>query len=593
MAQNRLEEEQQLGTKFNTENYTRIAKYLLPYKSSIAKIFGVIIFSNIVLVLGPFLTSVVIDETIPNQDATQLLWITIIYTLATILNGAAIRYRLYNIPLLGQNVLRDMRYDLFTHLQRLSFSFYDSRPHGKILTRVVNYINTLSDLLSNGVINVLSDILSILVTLVFMFSLDVTLTLYSFILLPILFVITLVIKNKQRIAYDELSAEQANLNAYIHESIAGIKTTQSYTREGMNYEIFSQFSDNQRKAWMRAVRVQFLLGPIVQNIATITIAFIYFAGISGLGVNVSTGILIAFVGYVNNFWNPIINLGNFYNSLVSGSVYLERIFELMDIEPSVKDSEDAFEMPPVKGDVEFRDVTFGYKEGQTIFEELNFHVKPGETIALVGPTGAGKSTITNLISRFYDVQKGSILIDGIDIRDVTLDSLRNQVGVMLQDTFIFSGTILENIRYGKLDATHEEIVEAAKIVRADEFISGMKQGYRTIVQERGSTLSAGQRQLISFARTLLADPKVLILDEATSSIDTQTEVLLQEGLDRLLEGRTAFIVAHRLSTIRNSDRIFYIGDKRILESGSHEELMQQKGLYYKLYRTQSELLKKV
>ncbi|MFL2100322.1 ABC transporter ATP-binding protein [Desemzia sp. FAM 23991] len=593
MAENSFEEDKQLATKFNKEDYKRIGKYLTPYKFSILKIFAVIIFSNLVLVLGPFLTSIVIDETIPNQDRTQLLWITVLYALAIFFNGAAVRYRLYNITELGQNVLRDMRSDLFNHLQRLSFSFYDTRPHGKILTRVVNYINTLSDLLSNGVINVLSDILSIVVTLVFMFSLNVTLTLYSFILLPVLFAITMVIKNKQRVAYDELSIEQANLNAYIHESIAGIKTTQSYTREGMNYDIFSKFSDNQRKAWMKAVRIQFLLGPFVQNIATITIAFIYFAGIRGLGVDVSTGILIAFVGYVNNFWNPIINLGNFYNSLVSGSVYLERVFELMDVEPSIKDSENAFEMPPVKGDVEFKDVTFGYKEGQTIFEELNFHVKPGETIALVGPTGAGKSTITNLISRFYDVQKGAILIDGIDIRNVTLDSLRNQVGVMLQDTFIFSGTILDNIRYGKLDATSEEIVEAAKIVRAEEFIDSMKNGYRTVVQERGSTLSAGQRQLISFARTLLADPKVLILDEATSSIDTQTEILLQEGLDRLLEGRTAFIVAHRLSTIRNSDRIFYIGDKKILEAGSHEELMAKKGLYYQLYRTQSDLLQKV
>ncbi len=361
----------------------------------------------------------------------------------------------------------------------------------------------------------------------------------------------------------------------------------------MNFDIFADVSDQQRTSWMKAVRMQFLLGPIVQVIATVTVSFIYYAGIKSLGVNVSTGVLIAFVAYVNNFWNPIINLGNFYNSLVSGTVYLDRVFEMMDLDPLITEAEDAFEMPPVKGDVVFRDVTFGYQEGQPIFEHLSFHVQPGETIALVGPTGAGKSTITNLISRFYDIQAGQILIDGIDIRDVTLKSLRHEVGVMLQDTFIFSGTIMDNIRYGKLDATEEEIIEAAKVVRAHDFIKDLKEGYHTIVQERGSTLSAGQRQLISFARTLLADPKVLILDEATSSIDTQTEILLQEGLDYLLEGRTAFIVAHRLSTIRNSDRIFFIGNRQILESGSHAELISQKGRYYDLYRTQSELLKKM
>ncbi len=579
--------------KINTQNFKRLGSYLLPYKSVVVKLLMVIIFSNIVLILGPYLTSYVIDTVIPTQNRQALVWVVVIYTVATILNGLATRYRILNITTLGQDVLRDIRSDLFNHMQEMSFKFFDSRPHGKILTRIVNYINSLSNILSSGLITVISDILSIVVTLIIMVTIDPVLTLYSFLLLPLLFIVTLVIKNKQRLAYEELSEKQSNLNAYIHESIEGIKTTQSYTREDMNFDIFADVSDQQRTSWMKAVRMQFLLGPIVQVIATVTISFIYYAGIKSLGVNVSTGVLIAFVAYVNNFWNPIINLGNFYNSLVSGTVYLDRVFEMMDLDPLITEAEDAFEMPPVKGDVVFRDVTFGYQEGQPIFEHLSFHVQPGETIALVGPTGAGKSTITNLISRFYDIQAGQILIDGIDIRDVTLKSLRHEVGVMLQDTFIFSGTIMDNIRYGKLDATEEEIIEAAKVVRAHDFIKDLKEGYHTIVQERGSTLSAGQRQLISFARTLLADPKVLILDEATSSIDTQTEILLQEGLDYLLEGRTAFIVAHRLSTIRNSDRIFFIGNRQILESGSHTELISQKARYYDLYRTQSELLKKM
>lgn len=593
MEQTNVSTEEKNDQTKNTNLLKRVGKYLAPYKSGFLKLFFAILVSNIVLVIGPYFTSIVIDESIPNKDTTQLIWIIVLFSLAQLFGGWSSRYRIRNITLLGQDVLKDMRTDVFVHLQKLPFSFFDSRPHGKIVTRVVNYINSLSDLLSNGLINVLSDVMSLVVTLAIMFTMDVRLTLYSFILLPVLFVATIVIQNQQRKAYEEVSSKQANLNAYIHESVAGIKVTQSFTRENVNRDIFAEVSEDQRTSWMHAVKIQFLLAPFIQNIATITISIIYFIGLSGFGVDVSTGVLIAFVGYVNNFWNPMINIGNFYNSLVTGMVYLERIFEMLDIEPEIQDAPNAFELPPIQGYVVFNDVTFGYKKDQPIFEDLSFRVRSGETIALVGPTGAGKSTIINLMTRFYDVDDGEILVDGIDIRKVTLNSLRNEIGVMLQDTFIFSGTILENIRFGKLDATEEEIIRAAKIVRAHDFIVSLKDGYRTVVKERGSTLSAGQRQLISFARTLLADPKVLILDEATSSIDTQTEILLQEGLDRLLEGRTAFIIAHRLSTIKNSSRIFYIADKKIQESGSHNELMAQKGLYYHLYSTQAELLKKM
>lgn len=590
MGQTKTEEREE---KLNVQLFKRVGTYLSPYKKEMGTIFLMVLLSNIVLVLGPYLTSIVIDDTIPNRNTTQLVWIIILFALAQFLGGWTSRYRIHHIMLLGQNVLKNMRLDLFSHLQKLPFSYFDSRPHGKIVTRVVNYINALSDLLSNGLVNVLSDIMSLLVTLVIMFVMDVRLTLYSFVLIPVLLVISVVIQVKQRKAYEVVSEKQSNLNAYIHESVAGIKVTQSYTRETMNLDIFSEVSEEQRKSWMHAVKIQFLLAPVIQNIATLTVSIIYFVGLRGIGLDVSTGVLIAFIGYVNNFWNPMINIGNFYNSLITGSVYLERVFEILDIEPEIRDADDAFEMPPVKGDVVFNNVTFGYKPGQPIFEKMSFHVKPGESIALVGPTGAGKSTVINLISRFYDIQSGEILVDGIDIRKVTLNSLRNQMGVMLQDTFIFSGTILENIRYGKLDATEEEIIAAAKIVRADDFIMKFKNGYRTYIQERGSSLSAGQRQLISFARTLLADPKILILDEATSSIDTQTEVLLQEGLDRLLEGRTSFIIAHRLSTIKNSDRIFYIADKAVQEAGSHKELIARRGLYYELYQKQFDLLQKL
>lgn len=590
MAQN---EEKEPVKKVDTASYKRIASYLSPYKKTVFLLFLVVLLANILMITGPYLTSIVIDQVIPGNNITLLLIIIGLYSFVEVLKGWTIRYRQYHIASLGQHVLYDLRSDLFTHMQKLSFSFFDSRPHGKILIRVVNYINNLSNILSQGLINVISDVLSIVVTLTIMLLIDVRLTLYSLLLLPILFVVTFIIKNKQRIAYDELSKKQSNLNAYIHESIAGIKTTQSFTRERFNRDVFSEVSNQQKVAWMNAIKTQIILDPSVQIIASVTVSIVYFVGIRGIGVDVSTGVLIAFIGYVNNFWNPIINIGNFYNSLVSGTVYLERIFEMMDIPPLITDSKDAYEMPPVEGDVLFENVEFGYQEGQTIFEDLSFHVTPGETIALVGPTGAGKSTITNLITRFYDIRAGAIYIDGTNIQDVTIESLRNQIGVMLQDTFIFTGTIMENIRYGKLDATEEEVIEAAKIVRAHDFIKNMPRGYDTKVEERGSSLSAGQRQLISFARTLLSDPKVLILDEATSSIDTQTEILLQEGLNRLLEGRTAFIVAHRLSTIRNSNRIFFIGNRKIEEAGSHEELLAQKGRYYRLYQKQAELLKNI
>ncbi|EDO1150885.1 ATP-binding cassette domain-containing protein [Listeria innocua] len=590
MARNKFDIDEELETAFSAAHLKRILVYVKPYQKSIYITLFVILLANVTTMIGPYLTKVVIDETIPNKNMTQLFWIAVIFIVSVIVTGLCMRYRIRSITLIGQDILKDMRTAIFGHLQKLPFSYFDSRPHGKILIRVVNYINMLSDLLSNGLINLISDILSVIVTLGFMLMIDPVLTLYSLALIPVLFVIVMVIKTAQRKAYQVLSNKQSNMNAYIHESIAGIKVTQSFSREEENFEIFTEVSNEYRRSWMKAVKIQFLLWPGVQNIAVMTTCLIYFVGIKGYGVDVSTGTLIAFIGYVGNFWNPVINIGNFYNSLITATTYLERIFETMDVEPDIKDVPNAKKMPPIVGNVDFKDVYFRYEEGVDILKGINFHVDAGESIALVGPTGAGKTTIINLLSRFYNINSGEILVDGENVEEVTLRSLRSQMGVMLQDTFIFSGTIIENIRYGKLDATEEEIIAAAKVVRAHDFISGLKDGYYTEVKERGSTLSAGQRQLISFARALLADPKILILDEATSSIDTQTEILLQEGLERLLEGRTSFIIAHRLSTIKNSSRIFYIDNGRIQEAGSHEELMAQHGYYYNLYQSQFDML---
>ncbi|HHX0196290.1 TPA: ABC transporter ATP-binding protein [Enterococcus faecalis] len=591
MARNTFDVDETLEKEFNWSHYKRLGAYIKPYKKAVFKTLFVIILANLASMLGPYFTKIAIDQVIPQKNLSLLLILGAIFLFSLVIIGWCMRYRIYAITEIGQDILKDMRFSIFEHLQKLPFSYFDSRPHGKILIRVVNYINTLSDLLSNGLINLISDLFNVIITLIFMLFIDVKLTLYSLLLLPVLFVMVLFIQGKQRKAYQELSNKQSNLNAYIHESISGIKITQSFAREDENFQIFNEVSEEYRQSFMKAVRVQYLLWPAVQNISVITTCFIYFVGIRQLGVSVTTGTLIAFIGYINNFWNPVINIGNFYNSLITATAYLERIFETMDVVPEIQDAPHAIELPPIKGTVDFQHVYFRYEEGKNILTDVSFHIEPGQTIALVGPTGAGKTTIINLLSRFYDVNEGAVKIDGYDVRDVTLRSLRKQMGVMLQDTFIFSGTIIENIRYGKLAATEEEVIQAAKIVRAHDFIKDLKDGYETVVEERGSTLSAGQRQLISFARALLADPKILILDEATSSIDTKTEELLQEGLQQLLKGRTSFIIAHRLSTIKNSDKIFYIDGGRIVEEGSHDQLMAKHALYHHLYQSQYDLLK--
>ncbi|MCL4906744.1 ABC transporter ATP-binding protein/permease [Enterococcus faecalis] len=591
MARNTFDVDETLEKEFNWSHYKRLGAYIKPYKKAVFKTLFVIILANLASMLGPYFTKIAIDQVIPQKNLSLLLILGAIFLFSLVIIGWCMRYRIYAITEIGQDILKDMRFSIFEHLQKLPFSYFDSRPHGKILIRVVNYINTLSDLLSNGLINLISDLFNVIITLIFMLFIDVKLTLYSLLLLPVLFVMVLFIQGKQRKAYQELSNKQSNLNAYIHESISGIKITQSFAREDENFQIFNEVSEEYRQSFMKAVRVQYLLWPAVQNISVITTCFIYFVGIRQLGVSVTTGTLIAFIGYINNFWNPVINIGNFYNSLITATAYLERIFETMDVVPEIQDAPHAIALPPIKGTVDFQHVYFRYEEGKNILTDVSFHIEPGQTIALVGPTGAGKTTIINLLSRFYDVNEGAVKIDGYDVRDVTLRSLRKQMGVMLQDTFIFSGTIIENIRYGNLAATEEEVIQAAKIVRAHDFIKDLKDGYETVVEERGSTLSAGQRQLISFARALLADPKILILDEATSSIDTKTEELLQEGLQQLLKGRTSFIIAHRLSTIKNSDKIFYIDGGRIVEEGSHDQLMAKHALYHHLYQSQYNLLK--
>ena len=590
---NTFREDEDLEEQINFGDIKRIGAYLKPYLRQGVIILAAVLSMSAIAVAIPYMTKTMIDAVIPSKDPVRLFALGAVFLLAIVIYELLLRYRTVAITQVGQLMLKDMRRDLFTHIQTLPFSYFDSRPHGKILIRVVNYVNTLSDTLSSGLINVIADIFTFLLTLVVMFVIDWRLTLWSLVLMPLLVLYVLILQRFQRRAYQRLSNKQSNLNAYIHESIAGVKTTQTFVREREQFHTFQEQQGQVRSAWMRAVHIQYLMWPGVQNISTITIALIYYLGITGLGgVQVTTGMLIAFVGYANNFWNPIINIGNFYNQLITCSAYLERIFETLDVRPGIEDRPGAIELPPVKGRVDFNDVVFKYEPGgRNILNLVDFHVPAGSTVALVGPTGAGKTTIVNLLSRFYDVTEGSVCVDGHDVRDVTLASLRRQMGVMLQDTFIFTGNVRENIRYGRLEATEQQVEEAAKAVHAHEFIMELPDGYDTKVEERGSTLSAGQRQLIAFARVLLADPRILILDEATSSIDTRTEEALQAGLAHLLKGRTSFVIAHRLSTIENADQIFYIDHGQIVEHGTHQELLAKRGAYYRLHESQYAMIR--
>jgi ATP-binding cassette subfamily B multidrug efflux pump len=588
MARNKFDVDEELTTSFNYGYVKRISKYMIPHKKAMTYALVIMIVSSLATLLGPYLIKDALDNRIPNKDIRGLAAISLVYLGTLIISGICLNKKIKIMTNVGQEIILNMRRDLFVHLQELPFTYYDSRPHGKILVRVVNYINGLSDLLSNGIINTITDLMSLFIIIGFMLAINVKLTIICLTGLPVLIGVIFVIKNAQRKAWQLMSAKTSNLNAYLQETISGIKVTQSFTRESENGKIFRRLITEAKAAWFKAVRVQFLLGVFVDNISILVIAAVYVLGIRWMAsdISITVGVLVAFMGYIGRFWAPIANLANTYNAVINAMAYLERIFETMDEKPIVHDMPEAVEMPKIKGKIEFKNVNFSYDDGKRILNDVSFGVREGESIAIVGPTGAGKTTIINLISRFYNLESGSILIDGVDISKVTLKSLRKQMGVMLQDSFIFSGNIMDNIRYGKLDASDEEVKAAAKTVRAHEFIKTLSSGYDTEVNERGSRLSAGQRQLISFARALLADPKILILDEATSSIDTNTEILLQKGLQELLKGRTSFIIAHRLSTIKNADKIMYVDGGKIVECGNHEELMRKKGQYYKLYMSQ-------
>lgn len=593
MARNKYDVDEIIEEQFDVHQLLRLGKYVAPHKKKMFLAAVLMLSSSALTMLIPIFFMRVIDQCIPERDMNGIIRYSILSLLLILYSVVTLKAKIQITNQVGQSVIHQLRTDLFAHLQELPFSYYDNRPHGKIQVRVVNYVNNLSDLLSNGLINTITDLCSLIFIIGFMVSINWKLTLMCMCGLPVLALFAALIKRRQHLAWQIQSNKQSNLNAYIAESINGVRVTQSFVREEKNREIFNSLSDSYRTSWMKAVRFNFMMGPTVDMISVVTTAFLYVVIVQWVSHDVSgasVGVLVAFTSYISRFWSPITTLANFYNSLLTAISYLERIFETIDEPVAVKDAPDAVEMPPITGKVTFDHVDFSYEDGVKILDNVSFTAQPGESFAIVGPTGAGKTTIVNLLSRFYNVDSGTVRVDDMDISKVTLHSLRTQMGVMMQDSFIFSGTIMDNIRYGNKTATDEEVIRAAKTVCAHEFIMQMEDGYQTQVNERGSRLSAGQRQLISFARALLADPKILILDEATSSIDTETEIALQKGLNELLKGRTSFIIAHRLSTIKNCDTILYVDKGKIQERGKHQELLRQKGAYYDLYMSQYSFL---
>lgn len=595
MARNKFDVDERLETPFQLKHLKRAGKYIGKHKYQMMLALLLSSLASIAALFIPKITEWVLDVAVPNKDAALIgrmaaMFIGIIL-LSIVFNTIRSRIMVH----VSQDIIFDIRQDLFAHLQRLPFSYYDSRPAGKILVRVINYVNSVSDILSNGIINMILEIINLVFIVIFMYATDALLATIILAGLPFFLAVIIILKPRQRRAWQNQSNKNSNYTAYLAESIDGVRVSQLFTRQEVNMGIMTKLAEACRTAWMKAIYISNAVWLSSETMTQIVLVFLYIAGVYWMadGEMVSFGVILAMSQYVSRFWQPITNLANIYNNFVNNLAYLERIFETMDEPVAVDDAPDAVELPEIDGEVTFDNVTFAYEEPITILENMDLHVRAGESIALVGPTGAGKSTVVNLLCRFYNINGGRILLHGKDgsthdISKVTLHSLRSQLGIMLQDSFIFDGTLADNIRYGRLDATDEEIKIASKRVRADDFISAMPEGYNTRVKERGGNLSQGQKQLVAFARTLLSDPAILILDEATSSIDTQTEKLLQEGIQEMLKDRTSFIIAHRLSTIKNCDRILYIGNKGIMEAGSHDELMAKKGLYYTLYTTQAQ-----
>lgn len=583
--------------QFHKRLIPRLLAYLKPYMKSTLLAISLMIITMFCNIMSPYLLKIAIDTYIASKNMQGLLMIGALMLITSLLMWFLSSKYTIMIARITNEILINIRHELYSHIQTLSFTFFDNRPVGKILARVIGDVNALQDLFTQTIQSLIPELLTLICVTIFMFLLNVKLALACLIILPILLAAIFFVETFSRKRWAIYRETRSSLNGYTHESFSGMQLIQGFAGESHIFNAFSKHVENLSNHFIHAVRLNDLFWPLVDLSWGAGNLIIFYLGyhmvVSG---EIQIGVLVAFCMYVGMFWRPIMNLSTFYNTLITNLSAAERIFDILDIQSDISNINEITgqilpALPSIDGKVTFDYVSFAYDDHSKILEDVSFTIQPGQRVALVGETGAGKTTIVSLISRFYDPTLGRILIDDYDIRQVNLESLRSQMGIMLQDTFLFSTTIMENIRYGRLDATDEEVIDAAKAVNADGFIRQMAKGYETEVNERGSRLSLGQRQLISFARALLANPHILILDEATSNIDTQTEILVQEGIEKLLKGRTSFVIAHRLSTIRDCDLIMVVSDQGISECGSHEDLLKQKGSYYELYMAQYTLLK--
>ncbi|MFO7274029.1 MAG: ABC transporter ATP-binding protein [Bacillota bacterium] len=540
---------------------------------------------------GPYLTQVAIDRFVAERDPAGLNLVALAFLATALLNWWSSYGQTYLVSYVGQSIIYDLRDRMFRHLQRLSFRFFDSMATGRIMSRLMSDVDAINQLISAGLVSLFADSLVLVTIMATMLWMNFRLALVSFLTIPALVLVLRIFRGWMRDAFMTMRRRAADMNAHLAEAIAGMRVTQAFVREARNQQLFDGINERLRQAQLEAVRVWAAMMPSIEVVSAFGVMLVLWYGgalLRGGTADVTVGQVAAFILYLNRFFQPIRDLSQVFNVFQAAVVSAERVAELLDQQPEIEDMPGARDLPRVAGRVEFRDVWFGYEPGQVVLKGINLRAEPGETIALVGPTGAGKTSIINLLARFYDPQQGQVLVDGVDLRTVTQRSWRSQLGIVLQDTFLFSGTIRDNIRYGRPDATDEEVEAAARAVGAHDFIMRLEKGYDTEVHERGAKLSVGQRQLIAFARALCADPAVLILDEATSNIDTYTESVIQGALQTLLRGRTAFVIAHRLSTIRSADRIYYIEDGQVVEQGRHEELLALGGRYAQLYRKQWE-----
>ena len=574
------------GVVYNPQVARRALAYLLPYRTGVAFALVMTVAQATLLTIGPIWTKIAIDNHIAYGDIagmTLYLGLTVGAYFAAFLTNW---WQMQTMTEVGQRLLQKMRGDMVRHLQKLPLTYFDKIPSGVVVSRVINDVQTVNELLSNGIVQALSDVLTLTFTVVAMILLQPKLALVTFAVVPVMGIAVWIFTEKAKVAYRRTRITVATLTGEFAESFAGVRVVQAFAREASSQEHFDEVNEDNRVANIQANTLSSMLLPVVELCnAFSTVAVIAYGGYLLVIGETSLGVLVAFLAYITRFFQPVRTLTQFYNQLQAATAAAEKVFELLDEPVTINEARQPISLPSVRGEVDFRNVTFSYGR-EPVLEDVTFHADPGDMIALVGHTGAGKTTIASLLSRFYDPVSGSILIDDVDLRDMSFDTLRHTVGLVLQDNFLFSGTIADNIRYGRPNASDEDVIAAAKIANAHDFIQRMAAGYDTMVLERAANLSLGQRQLIAIARAVLADPRVLILDEATSNIDSQTELLVQQALHKLLAGRTSLVIAHRLSTIRAADQVLVLDAGRVIERGTHHELLRNHGHYYELYQQQ-------